>query len=229
MDVRRSRSSCRRAAVSLACVLLGAAAGCTKVPSADGPTPATGTPIVRSIEPAVPLPGTAPQTIRVNGLDFRTGLTVTVSSPAGGSNDVPASAVQILAATQLDITVTLADPGPYRILVRNANGFRSDPFDFSVVNEVDRQPVVESLLPASVARATQPRLVSILGRNFLIGVTIRMTDPLGVIRTLDDASIVRRSDSALDVTTIFDRQGVYTMVVVNPSGDASSTVTLTVN
>lgn len=177
----------------------------------------------------MPLPDPAPQTLRLVGLDFRAGLTVTITLPSTTVFDVPSSALQLRSATLLDVSVTLAEPGPYRVVVRNANGFRSDPFDFSVVNELDRRPVVESILPAAVARSTQARTISVTGRNFLLGATIRMTDPLGVIRTLDDASIVRRSDTALDVTTIFDRQGVYTMVVVNPSGETSETMTLTVN
>ena len=226
MDVR---TGWRLGIVGLGCALVAAGAGCETPAPPSGPTPASGTPIVRSIYPAVPLPGPAPQTIHLTGLDFRSGLTVTVTPPAGGSFDVSPSGIVLQASTLLDLTLALTDPGPYRIVVSNANGFRSDPFDFSVVNEVDRKPVVESLLPASVARSTVPGTISMLGRNFLIGVTIRLTDPLGVIRTLDDASIVRRSDTALDITTIFDRQGVYTMVVVNPSGDTSTTVTLIVN
>ena len=231
MDVR---TGWRLAVLGLAGGLIAGAAGCQAAPPAAGPTPPSGTPIVRSIEPAVPLPGTTPQTLRVNGLDFRAGLAVTISTPVGAAFDVPSSAVQIQAPTVLDLTLTLTDPGPYRIVVRNGNGFRSDPFDFSVANELDRKPVVESLLPAAVARSTQARTISMVGRNFLIGVTIRMTDPLGVIRTLDDASIVRRGDTALDITTIFDRQGVYTMVVDQPErrcvgdGDAHRQLTAAV-
>lgn len=216
-------------AVSAIGAVLAGAAGCQDVTPPSGPTPPSGTPIVRSIEPAVPLPSQAPQSLRVRGQDFRSGLTLSVTPPGGGVFEVPAAAILLQAATILDVTLTMTDPGPYRIVARNANGFRSDPFDFSVVNELDRKPSVETILPASVARSTQSRTISVTGRNFLIGLTIRMTDPLGVIRTLDDASIVRRSDTALDVTTIFDRQGVYTLVVVNPSGDFSDTVTLTVN
>jgi hypothetical protein len=205
------------------------AAACQSATPPAGPTPPSGTPIVRNMEPTVPLPNPAPQTIRLIGLDFRSGLTVTLTLPGGALVEVPSSGIVIQSPTMVDLTVTLIDAGPYRVVVRNANGFRSDPFDFSVVNEVDRKPIVESLLPASVARSTLPRVISVTGRNFLIGVTIRMTDPLGVIRTLDDASIVRRGDTALDVSAVFDRQGAYVLVVVNPSGDLSDSVTLTVN
>lgn len=209
--------------------LLAGAAACQTPAPPGGPTLPAGTPDVRSIEPRVPLPGPAPQTLRIVGLDFLTGLSITVTLPGGGSIDLPAQSIIIQAPTLLEVTMTLPDPGPYRIVVRNANGFRSDPFEFSVASEVDRKPVVEQLLPASVARSTTPRVIAVQGRNFLIGLTIRLTDPLGVIRTLDDASIVRRSDTALDVTAVFDRQGVYTLVVVNPSGDFSDSVTITVN
>jgi hypothetical protein len=223
------RSHRRRGAIlGLAIAAFGTVPACQNAPP-PGATPATGTPIVRSVEPTVPLPDPAPQTIRLVGLDFRAGLTVTITLPSTTVFDVPSSALQLRSATLLDVSVTLAEPGPYRVVVRNANGFRSDPFDFSVVNELDRRPVVESILPAAVARSTQARTISVTGRNFLLGATIRMTDPLGVIRTLDDPSIVRRSDTALDVTGVFDRQGAYTFVVVNPSGDFSDTMTLTVN
>lgn len=177
----------------------------------------------------MPLPDPAPQTIRLVGLDFRAGLTVTITLPSTTVFDVPSSALQLRSATLLDVSVTLSEPGSYRVVVRNANGFRSDPFDFSVVNQTDRKPVVESLQPAAVTRSTLAQTIAVSGRNFLIGVTIRLSDPLGVIRTLDDASIIRRSDTALDVRAIFDRQGIYTMVIVNPSGDTSETATLTVN
>jgi hypothetical protein len=222
----------RRAVVtafSLGCAGFLGTAACTDAPPPAGPASVNGTPIVRAIEPAVPLPGGTPQTIRLVGLEFRTGLSVTLTMPSGAALEVPSSGMQLQSPTLLDLTVTLAEPGPYRIVVRNANGFRSDPFDFSVANALDRKPAVDSMLPAAVARSTVPRTIQLIGRNVLIGVTIRLTDPLGVIRTLDDASIVRRSDTALDVTTIFDRQGVYTMVVVNPSGETSETMTLTVN
>ena len=215
------------AAVAISALAVGTA--CQTPTPPTGPTPASGTPIIRSVEPSVPQPSPTPQTIRIVGLDFRAGATVTATLPDGGTLEVTGAAVQVQVPTTIDVSLTLATPGTYRLSVRNANGFRSDPHEVSVVNEQDRRPAVDALLPASAQRSTQPRTISVLGRNFLAGVTIRLTDPLGAIRTLDDSSLVRRSDTALDVTAIFDRLGVYTLVVVNPTGETSETMTLTVN
>ena len=86
-------------------------------------------PFISGISPSSPIATVGNQNVAVNGANFLSGLTVTVTFPSGGSATLSGS--QILNVTGSSFTMVInfnGNAGSYSIRVNNPNGRSSNPF-----------------------------------------------------------------------------------------------------
>jgi IPT/TIG domain len=89
-------------------------------------------PAIASLTPTSPIASPQTQTLLVNGNDFQTDLSVTVTFPGGGASTLSGTQIQNVTATSFDALITFADPGQYTLTVHNPDGTVSVPFEFNV-------------------------------------------------------------------------------------------------
>jgi len=73
-----------------------------------------------------------PQSLTVQGQRFVPGMTVSVTDPAGGVQDIPAGNITNVRPTSMEITVTLQAAGDYSIVATLPSGTPSNSFGFRV-------------------------------------------------------------------------------------------------
>ncbi|MGH9935997.1 MAG: hypothetical protein ACREAM_07105, partial [Blastocatellia bacterium] len=157
-------------------------------------------PQVFSLEPATPSAWIGDKPIRVYGKGFRSGLTVTMVFPSGGSASL--SGIQVLNVTDESFTL-IADfnnnPGEYRIRVNNPEGRRSDWMTFDVL-PISLLPEIIELKQGRMANGLQR--IRVTGRNFQQGVSSVLIYPDGQVEYPQTLRISAESFYAL-----FDPRG----------------------
>ncbi|MGH9802420.1 MAG: winged helix-turn-helix domain-containing protein, partial [Blastocatellia bacterium] len=134
-------------------------------------------PQIVSIEPDAPSAWIGDKPIKIRGSGFRSGLSVMMLFPGGGSATLQGVAVLDVTANEFTLLADFNNnPGEYRIRINSAEGVNSNWFDFDVLPA--------SLLPeineVKQAKADNGKLrLAISGRNFLQSVHAVLTYPDG--------------------------------------------------
>lgn len=185
-------------------------------------------PRILGVVPDPLVAGLKPQSITVNGEDFRGGLTLVVTAPGGDVRNVSGPDVSGVGATTFKAMVTLDRPGAYRLAVVNTDGGKSPPFPITVSapRPAPKAPVIERVQPPEVARSQEVQVVTIRGSGFEPGLKVSITDPTGTVSTKD---VFDRAEAQVIVfRTTFEMAGTWALQVTNASGAASNTVSITV-
>jgi hypothetical protein len=76
------------------------------------------------------------------------------------------------------------------------------------------------------SKSPEPQIVTLTGRNFQPGLKLSVTDPTGTVTVAD--RIDKIDAQAVVVRLVFEQSGSYALMVTNPSGESSNTVSLSV-
>src|SRR5262249_55077417 len=89
-------------------------------------------------------------------------------------------------------------------------------------------PQVTSISPAQLVREDAPQAITISGRNFISGLTVELTDPMGGSRTIERDDIQALQSTSFQMIATFSLTGAYSIRIRNPSGDQSGPFTFSV-
>jgi hypothetical protein len=93
---------------------------------------ASAAPLITAVRPDHLESSRNEQVLSLLGKDFVPKMTISITDPAGGSHDVPASAIADVKPTAIHVTVTLPLDGDYSIVAANPAGTPSNAFGFHV-------------------------------------------------------------------------------------------------
>jgi len=178
-------------------------------------------PTISSISPSSPRTSVTDQNIRVNGSNFVSGLTVTVTFPGGGTGTLSGSQLVNVTSTSFTMKITLNGTGTWQIRVNNPNGEVSGQFPFSVSAAV--APTISSISPSSPTVSSSNQNVVVNGSNFQDGLTVTVFFPGGGSSTLSGTQITNVSTTSFTMVVTLNVLGTYGIRVNNPSNLQSST------
>lgn len=215
--------------ISLAVAVLAMAAA-TACGSKSSPTnPSQAAPRVTGILPAQIIQAGAPQTITVNGLNFVSGLTVTIVDPSGTSRTFAGGEIQAFQNNSFQVTPTFGAPGTYTLTVKNTASEVSDPFSFSVQSQAGgTTPQITGLSPASTLHSANSQFVTINGSQFAPSLVVTLIDPTGQPTQLIGGTIGVVTPTQFQIVVTLSQIGTYTLFVTNPTGEVSNSVSLPV-
>ena len=182
-------------------------------------------PRITGVTPENPVVSQKPQTLTVTGDGFRPGMSLFLTTPGGDVKTLTGEALQSLRATSFQISVTLADAGRYSFEVANEKGPRSTAFTLQV-KPAGKEPFIDEVMPAELSRSRDAQMVRIAGRNFAPGLKLTVSDPKGDVIT---AEVTRVEGQLVSFTAVFSLAGLHEVLVTNPSGERSNSVTVSVN
>ena len=207
----------------------------TTATSAAAPTAS-----VSQVLPASLPPSPVPQTLFVEGENFKPGLivdlTFTPSSTASiGQRSTravttSASGVEIhnLTETSFEVNVTVTEPGTYRLRVTNPESSPSAPVIVAAEPPVTSRPIVAGISPSSPSQSTAPKSIYVLGNNFEEGLFVQLTAPSSAITVVSGESIDFGSATAFRMKAALPEVGIYRLRAINPSGATSEPWSFTV-
>jgi hypothetical protein len=82
------------------------------------------------VDPRAPSRSDQKQTLRLEGRNLESGLSIVVTDPAGA--DVPGATIDKITATSAEVTVVLSTVGVYTMVVTSPTGGNSNKFTFTV-------------------------------------------------------------------------------------------------
>lgn len=115
--------------------------------------------------------------------------------------------------------------GPYELVVMNTDGGKSAPFKVEVKSGATA-PTIDRIQPAEIARSQEAQLLTLRGAGFEPGLKLSVTDPTGSV-TVKDA-FDRLEPTIAVVRLVFEVSGTYGLMVTNPSGGQSNSISLTI-
>lgn len=180
------------------------------------------TPSITSIVPSSPVATVGNQNVTVNGSNFVTGLTVTVTFPNGTSGTLSGSQITSVTPTSFVMVIDFNNvPGAYSIRVNNPGGTQSNSFGFSV--QPQATPSITSISPLSPVATVGNQNVTVNGTNFVSGLTVTVTFPNGSTGTLSGSQITNVTSSSFVMVIDFNNvPGAYSIRVNNPGGSQSN-------
>jgi surface antigen len=184
-------------------------------------------PVVTSISPSSPIATVGNQNVTVNGSNFVSGLTVTVTFPNGTTGTLSGSQILNVTPTSFTMVINFNNvPGAYSIRVNNPGGAQSNSFPFTVQAAV---PVISSISPSSPPRTPGNQNVTVNGQRFVAGLTVTVTFPNGTTGTLSGSQILNVSSGSFVMVINFNNvPGPYSIRVNNPGGAQSNTFSFNV-
>lgn len=183
-------------------------------------------PSISSISPSALQTSVTDQNVRVNGSNFVSGLTVTVTFPSGGTGTLSGSQIQNVTSSSFTMRITLNATGTWRIRVNNPNGEMSGQFQFNVT--AAQTPTINSISPSSPFASNSDQNVSVSGSNFQNGMTVNVFFPGGGSGTLSGSQLQNVSPTSFTMVVTLNLTGTYGIRINNPSGLNSSTFNFTV-
>ena len=162
----------------------------------------------------------------MTGEGFAAGLAVQVTTPGGAVRTVSGADVSALRATSFQVLVTLDEIGKYSFVVINADGKKSSPYAIDV-GKGGRSPAIDRVTPQELSKSHDPQVVTLTGREFVPGLRVSLTDPTGTVSVV--TSLEKIDAQTVVVSLVFEQTGLYSVMVTNPSGDSSNSVSVTVN
>jgi hypothetical protein len=196
-------------------------------PSAQGRAQErVGQPQITSISPVTKASDKA-QPLTVNGRNFAEGLSLEVTSPEGQAQVLSGQDIRDLRETSFQVAIVLPRGGTYSFVVRNRDGGASNAFPLKVPPTATA-PSIERVEPTSVPRSTSPTRLTVLGRNFVAGLSVTLTDPTGEVTVIKDGiGTVTATSFTVDLNLTV--AGEYSLLVTNPSTENSNSVAFTVS
>jgi pimeloyl-ACP methyl ester carboxylesterase len=183
-------------------------------------------PSVSSISPSTPQTSTSDQNIMVNGSNFTSGLTVTVTFPSGGTGTLSGSQLQSVTSSSFVMRITLNAAGTWRIRVNNSSGEQSSQFSFNVVSA--QTPSISSVSPSSPTVSSSDQNVQVTGSNFQNGMTVTIFFPGGGNTTLSGTQLQNITLTSFRMIVTLNIVGTYGIRINNPSGLQSVTFNFSV-
>lgn len=166
-----------------------------------------------------------PQQITINGDDFRGGLTLAVTRPGGEIGNLSGADISGLGAKTFRASILFDAVGAYELVVTNGDGGKSPPFRIDV-RAGTRGPSIERITPAEATRGQEAQVVTLAGNGFEQGMKVSVTDPTGTVTVKDVFDRLEPQVAVLRM--VFEMSGSYALMVTNPSGGSSNTVSITI-
>lgn len=188
-------------------------------------------PVISSVEPGSPRQSEAPQLLTITGSTFLAGLSLNVVTPDGRTLSYSGAAIQARRETSFQVAVVLAAPGAYRLTVTNPDRSTSDPFVLKVqpsTRLADVRPKIDRVLPEQLAKDPQPQVLKISGERFVEGLSVSLTDPIGTVYLFKSPAVGSVTANSFELSVVLEMTGDYTLMVTNPSGESSNSVTFKV-
>ncbi len=184
-------------------------------------------PGIVSITPQVPTRNAAAQLLTITGRGFSAGISLTVEAPDGGKSNYDGRAIQARGESTFQVAVLLASAGPYSLTVMNTDGARSPPFVLQI-RPTTGAPRIDRVRPDQLTKDSQPRVLTVSGDGFAQGQKVYLTDPIGTVYLITGSAIASLSQTSFDISVTIAMTGDYSLLVINPSGESSNNMTITV-
>ncbi len=184
-------------------------------------------PVISSVAPQVPLRSDSAQMLTISGINFSAGLSLNVVAPDGRKVNYAGQAIQARRQTSFQVAVLLATAGAYTLTVTNPDGSTSAPYALNV-RQAAARPRIDRVLPDRVMKDSQPQVLKVSGDRFVLGLSVSLTDPIGTVYLIKGPAIAAVTTTSFDMSVTLEMTGDYTIMVTNPSGESSNSVTLTV-
>lgn len=178
-------------------------------------------PEIVAVAPNPAPPTTSPQSIAVSGRNFLDHLTLSVTGPSGTVQQYGEQAVTYQRDTAFQAMVTLAAAGTYRIVVTNPDGKASTPFMLSVKSPATA-PSITAIEPQAIVKSTNPQTITVLGSQFVPGLSAMVTDPAGSVITISGNGVGPVSPTSVTLSVTLELAGNYALIITNPSGTVSN-------
>ena len=209
----------------IAVALVFSAASCDESPTAPG---GGNTLSISSVSPDSPVASHASQTLTVRGGNFLTGLSVFVKEPQGVERVFSGADIRNLQVSSFEVNVVLPQTGAHEVRVGSSAAAQSSPF-LLVVRATQTAPVIFSVTPSAVVRASGLQPLRFTGVDFDPNLTMTLTAPDGVVTVLTGAQLSSITETSVQVNMLFTKLGVHSFVITNSSGEASNPMQVTVS
>lgn len=201
------------------------------VRKADGQERLLG-PVISSVAPQAPARSATTQVLSISGANFSDGLSLTVVEPDGRERRYTGTAIQTRRETSFKVSVVLAATGAYTLIVTNPDGAASDPFvlkgqpDAQLPAAARMTPKIDRVLPEEATKDPLPQRLAVTGERFVEGLSVYVTDPIGTVYQIK--ALGSLTATSFSVSVVIEMTGDYTVMVTNPSGESSNSVTIKV-
>ena len=177
-------------------------------------------PEIATVAPNPAPPTASPQTITVSGRNFLDHLTLSITTPSGAAMQYADQAITYQRDASFQAIVTLAVAGTYRLAVTNPDGKTSSPFMLSVKSPAS--PSISAIEPQEISKSMSPQTLTVLGTQFVPGLSAMVTDPAGTVITINGSGVGQVQPTSVQITVTLELAGDYSIVVTNPSGNVSN-------
>jgi len=181
---------------------------------------------ISAVSPAAPPLSAKPQVMTVTGEGFKPGLAVQLTTPDGAVQTISGPAISAVRATSFQVSLTFDAPGRYSVVVINDDGQKSSAFPIEV-KRATRAPAIDRVTPQELSRSHDPQIVTLTGRDFAPGLKVSLTDPTGTVTAV--TALEKIEAQTVVVGLVFEQTGIYSVMVTNPSGESSNSVSVTIN
>jgi hypothetical protein len=182
-------------------------------------------PKINSVQPEKLTMSAKPQQVTVSGQDFREGLTLVVTTPGGQPKNYSGADIVGRGPSVFRVSIPFDAVGPYELVVMNTDGGKSSPFKIEVKGSAVA-PTIDRIQPAEIARSQEAQLLTLRGTGFEPGLKLSVTDPTGSV-TVKDA-FDRLEPTIAVVRLVFEVSGTYALIVTNPTGGQSNSISITI-
>ena len=182
-------------------------------------------PKINAVQPDKLSVSAKPQQITVSGQDFREGLTLVVTTPGGQAKNFSGADIVGRGPAVFRVSIPFDAVGPYELVVMNADGGKSAPFKIEVKSAA-AAPVIDRIQPAEISRSQEAQLLTLRGSGFEPGLRLSLTDPTGTVSVKE--AFDRLEPTIAVIRLVFEVSGTYSLMVTNPSGGQSNTITVTI-
>lgn len=182
-------------------------------------------PKINGVQPEKVTVSAKPQQITVSGQDFREGLTLVVTTPGGQPRNFTGADIVGRGPTAFRVAIAFDAAGPYELVVMNTDGGKSPPFRIDVKTAVSA-PVIDRIQPPEISRSQEAQLLTLRGSGFEPGLRLSVTDPTGTVSVKE--AFDRLEPTIAVVRLVFEVSGTYALMVTNPSGGQSNSISLTI-
>jgi hypothetical protein len=83
-------------------------------------------------------------------------------------------------------------------------------------------PSITAIEPQAIVKSTNPQTLTVLGAQFVQGLSAIVTDPAGNVITISGDGVGTVSPTSVPITVTLEIAGTYSLTVTNPSGAVSN-------
>jgi len=188
-------------------------------------------PVISSVAPASLMAKPEPQLLTITGSNFLPGVSLNVAEPDGRKLTIGGTGILARRETSFQVSLTLAAPGAYTLTATNPDRSTSDPFVVKVqiaAPPAGATPKIDRVLPEQITKDPQPQILKISGERFVAGLSVSVTDPTGTVFKVAGTALGALTSTSFDLAVTLEMVGDYTVMVTNPTGESSNSVTFKV-